>query len=226
MNSPCNRSERQLQRHQLVFVSPEGWRGALSAHASWPVEPLVLSWARRGLPLVTRRALPGEAPGVTLGLPLPPSAGKRRLSLRVRPGDIEAVCPPPELGRVIRDAPISWWPTLERLGRLASRHGAEARVFGGLAWQSLTELDYLTASSDLDLLLYLGRGTDPEALADSLAAIEAAAPMRIDGELIRPDGAAVNWREFLGASPEVLVKTMAGVSLLRRESFSDTRIVH
>ena len=50
-----------------------------------------------------------------------------------------------------------------------------------------------------------------------LAAIEAAAPMRLDGELVRDDGAAVNWREFHAGAREILVKTIDGVALLDRE---------
>ena len=83
----------------------------------------------------------------------------------------------------------------------------EARVFGSLAWRALTGLDYLTDRSDLDLLLHVHRDTDIHRLTAELAGIEAAAPMRLDGELVRDDGAAVNWREFHAGAREILVKT-------------------
>jgi phosphoribosyl-dephospho-CoA transferase len=208
-----------MRRHDLVFVSPTGWRSLLEARSDLAAEPLVALWADKGWPLIGRRAIAGEGHGVTLGLPLPPFAGKRRLSLLMRPEDIISTSPPPALSSALRVAPLAWWPTLLRLGELASKHSIEARVFGSLAWRALTGLDYLTERSDLDLLLHVHNGTDLRRLAADLAAIEAAAPMRLDGELIRNDGAAVNWREFHGDAHEILVKTVGGVALLDTSHF-------
>ena len=58
-------------------------------------DPLVARWVDKGWPLVGRRAMPGEAHGVALGLPLPPFAGKRRLSLLMQADDIISTSPPP-----------------------------------------------------------------------------------------------------------------------------------
>jgi phosphoribosyl-dephospho-CoA transferase len=92
-------------------------------------------------------------------------------------------------------------------------------VFGSLAWRALTGLDYLTDRSDLDLLLHVRRDTDLRRLVADLAEIEAVAPMRLDGELIRDDGAAVNWREFQASPREILMKTIRGVGLLDASLF-------
>jgi phosphoribosyl-dephospho-CoA transferase len=92
-------------------------------------------------------------------------------------------------------------------------------VFGSLAWQSLTGLDYMTASSDLDVLLEFRRETDLDRLAADVAAIEACAPMRIDGELMDADGTAVNWRELHGGANELLAKSIERVVLLDRHQF-------
>ncbi|HEY9212541.1 MAG TPA: malonate decarboxylase holo-[acyl-carrier-protein] synthase [Ancylobacter sp.] len=218
MASLSRSGDRPMKRHDLVFVSPAGWRSRLAAHGDLAADPLVSSWVDRGWPLIGRRAVPDEAHGVALGLPLPPFAGKRRLSFVMPPEHIVSTAPPPALSAAIPVAPRVWWPTLEALDELASRHGVEARVFGSLAWRALTGLDYLTASSDLDLLLHVHRDTDIARLATELAGIEALAPMRLDGELIRDDGAAVNWRECHAGAREVLVKSLAGVALL------DTRL--
>ena len=182
-------------------------------------EPLVALWADKGWPLVGRRAMPGEAQGVPLGLPLPPLAGKRRLSLLMQAEDIVSTSPPPALKSARGAAPPAWRPTLDALGELASRHSVEARLFGSLAWRALTGLDYVTDRSDLDLLLHVHRDTDIHRLTAELAGLEAAAPMRLDGELVRDDGAAVNWREFHAGAREVLVKTVGGVALLDRSLF-------
>ena len=99
----------------------------------------------------------------------------------------------------------------------------EARIFGSLAWRALTGLDYLTAGSDLDLLFPLPRESDLVRLTTDLAAIEATAPMRLDGELLRDDGASVNWRELHASAREVLVKTIRGVALLDANHFRNGR---
>jgi phosphoribosyl-dephospho-CoA transferase len=80
-------------------------------------------------------------------------------------------------------------------------------------------LDYLTDGSDLDLLLPLPRGADLVRLTSGLAAIEATAPMRLDGEFVRHDSAAVNWRELHSGAREVLVKTTGGVALMHASAF-------
>ncbi|NIF15285.1 phosphoribosyl-dephospho-CoA transferase, partial [Burkholderia sp. Ax-1735] len=73
--------------------------------------------------------------------------------------------------------------------------------------------------SDLDIAFPL---PDPASLApllDGLAAIDARAPMRIDGELLRDDGAGVNWRELHTRQPEVAVKTAITVELMPADAF-------
>jgi phosphoribosyl-dephospho-CoA transferase len=112
-----------------------------------------------------------------------------------------------------------WQPTLEALDELAAAHAVELRIFGSLAWQALTGLDYLTEKSDLDLLLEVSGHTDLARLTAGLAAIEARAPMRLDGELVRGDGSAVNWREFNNGTPEILVKRIRSVGLVQRNDF-------
>ncbi|MGA2998999.1 malonate decarboxylase holo-[acyl-carrier-protein] synthase [Bradyrhizobium sp.] len=213
MTSHSNRHNRTIRRHDLVLVSPAAWRSLLQRHDDLAGEPLVIEWVDRGWPLITRRAMHGEADGLPLGLPLPPFAGKRRLSFLMLSDDIVATARPLQLSSTIDVAPEPWRHTLDQVAELASRHGVEARVFGSLAWQTLTGLDYLTDGSDLDLLLPVSRGSDLVRLTAELAAIEAVAPMRLDGELVRDDGAGVNWRELHAGVGEVLLKTSSGVTV-------------
>jgi phosphoribosyl-dephospho-CoA transferase len=81
MTSHFNRNDLKLRRHDLVYVSSSAWRSLLKTRDDLAGEPLVVRWVDRGWPLIARRALPGEAAGLPLGLPLPPFAGKRRISL-------------------------------------------------------------------------------------------------------------------------------------------------
>jgi len=195
----------------------------LAARDDLAGDPLVARWPDEGWPTILRRAMPGEPAGVPLGLPFPPSAGKRRLSFLLQTDDIVSIVRPPLLNAARRSAPPLWWPTLDRLHELARRHSVKARVFGSLAWQALTGLVYVTGNSDLDLLLDIRRDTDLDRLATDLAAIEAEAPMRLDGELMRPDGAAVNWREFHAGAGKMLVKHIDGIGLLGRDLFISGR---
>ena len=160
-----------------------------------------------------------EAVANALGLPLPPSAGKKRVSFVVDIDHVVSVARPPSLRQARAYAPRNWWPTLDRLDELALRHSVDARVFGSLAWQALTGLDYVTGRSDLDVLFEFRRETDIDRFVADVAAIETGAPMRLDGELMDADGAAVNWREFHGGAGELLVKRIESVVLLGRHQF-------
>jgi phosphoribosyl-dephospho-CoA transferase len=220
---PCKPGERPIGRHDLVFVSPEGWRAMLATRGALAADPLVAPWSDKGWPTIRRRAMPGEAAGVAVGLPLPPSAGKKRLCFLLQSDDVTSVARPPLLNDLRALAPRSWWAALDRLDELAFRHSVEVRAFGSLAWRALTGLDYLTDRSDLDLLLDVGRDTDLDRLVTEVAAIETDAPMRLDGELMREDGTAVNWREFQAGAGEVLVKSIEGVHLLDRDLFISGR---
>lgn len=219
MTSPCTPIERPAGRHDLVFVSPKGWQAMLAAREELAANPLVGRWSREGWPMVRRRATPGEPSGVALGMPLPPFAGKQRLCFLSQSDDIASMARPPLLNAVHEAAPLRWQPTLDRLHEVAARHAVEARVYGSIAWSTLTGLDYVTGRSDLDLLLDVGAQTDLDQLSAEIAAIEAAAPMRIDGEFMRKDGAAVNWREFQSGAREVMVKRLDGVALIDRQRF-------
>ncbi|WP_025036851.1 malonate decarboxylase holo-[acyl-carrier-protein] synthase [Bradyrhizobium sp. DOA9] len=219
MTWPCKHCERSPGRHDLVFVSPAGWRAMLEARGDLAADALVARWPQRGWPAIRRRALPCEDVGLALGLPLPPSAGKKRISLLVDIDHVLSVARPPSLPQARAYAPRNWWPTLDRLDRLKLRHSVDTRVFGSLAWQSLTGLDYVTDRSDLDVLFEFSGETDIDRLVADVAAIENEAPMRIDGELMRADGAAVNWREIHGDGSELLVKSTESVILLGRNRF-------
>ena len=223
MNSPCKAGKDPIGRHDLVFVRPEGWRAMLATRGDLAADPLITRWSERGWPTVRRRAMPGEATGVALGLPLPPSAGKKRLSFLLPSDGITSVVRPPLLKDARASAPRAWWAALGRLEELAFRHSAEVRLFGSLAWATLTGLEYVTDRSDLDLLLDVGCDTDLDRLVSDIAAIEADAPMRLDGELVREDSSAVNWREFYAGGREVLVKDIEGVRLLDRDLFISGR---
>jgi phosphoribosyl-dephospho-CoA transferase len=105
------------------------------------------------------------------------------------------------------------------LNHVAARLGVEARVFGSLAWCLLTGLNYLSGSSDLDFILSLPHPRDFAKLMTELDSIDGDAPMRLDGEFVRDDGAGVHWRELHSGARDVLAKTAATPRLMNSTEF-------
>jgi phosphoribosyl-dephospho-CoA transferase len=182
--------------------------------------PLVGSWADRGWPVIVRRRGEAEDPGlVPVGLPLPPAAGKRRIALLLPPDGVLQRSPPLLLRTAARVADPGWRPTIASLLALGASIGVEPSAFGSLLWQHQTGLTYLSPDSDLDVLWPVPPGFDVLSLVFSIAELQREAPLRIDGEVVFPDGSAVNWRELWmahqAADPtSVLAKTIEGVRLL------------
>ena len=199
-----------LKRHDLVQIEPAKWAEILGERPDLIGVPHLPDWAAHGRPLIVRRYGPAEPRGlVPLGLPLPPADGKRRIGFAIPAGILNPFAAP-VLGEARAAAPVAWGPTLDALLTLGARHGLVPRPFGGLLWQTVTGLDYLTASSDLDLLWPLPAAALPPGFLDDLARIAADAPMRLDGEVILPGGVGIQWRELheAGQTTEILAKSI------------------
>ncbi|KAB1072794.1 malonate decarboxylase holo-[acyl-carrier-protein] synthase [Methylobacterium planeticum] len=202
------------RRHDLLDPEPGAWAAALAARPDLAGVPRVADWARGGWPVILRRWNPGEArDGIPVGLPLPPADGKRRIGLTL-PAEAVRPRPPVTVAQALDAAPPAWHPTLTALDALGRRHDRAPLLFGSLLWQHLTGLAYLSGRSDLDLLWPVAPPIDPRFL-DALAALDADAPMRLDGEILLPDGRGVNWRELHAAAPDddVLAKHRDGLVL-------------
>jgi phosphoribosyl-dephospho-CoA transferase len=225
MNSLAQPAEAALVRHRFVRVARDALEACVASRADLRDEALVRDWGARGWPLIVRRTGPCDAgaAGVPLGLPLPRSAGKRRIGVTLPAEAIKSVQLPPALASLRDIAPVKWHASIDALDAVARRYGVSCHAFGSLAWQGLTGLRYLSDQSDLDILFDLPLASDvPVALAALLAdiaACDAVAPMRIDGEIIRMDGAGVNWRELHAGIDEVVVKSSANVVLASPRAF-------
>jgi phosphoribosyl-dephospho-CoA transferase len=206
-----------LRRHDLLRAAPATWNAMLQCHPGLADLPLVVDWARLGRPVIVRRRTAGDfANGVPAALPLPPSHGKQRLAFSLFSGAGVVALPPLLLRETVRAAPAEWQPVIAALLDLGDTVGATPRVFGGLLWEHLTGLRYLTVQSDLDLLWSVSDERIAALLVEGLLRLDAD-PIRLDGEIELPDGAGVNWRELAqsDANPgdEVLVKIMDGVEV-------------
>ena len=208
------------KRHDLLHVSTDVWASALARCPSLADVPLLADWADRGWPLIVRRRAEGEGRRlVPVGVPLPPACGKSRVALAIPPDGVLERSSPPLLRVAARVVDPSWRSTIDSLVALGAQTGVEPCAFGSLLWEHLTGLAYLTPQSDLDVLWPLSADVDVLSLVVSIADVQRDAPLRIDGEVIFPDGSAVNWLELWNAQRSaegttVLAKTMTGVRLL------------
>jgi malonate decarboxylase holo-[acyl-carrier-protein] synthase len=205
-----------LERHTMVKTSAAAWTAVMARHPEFSENAIIEGWVRAGRPLIVRRPGCSDPAGqIPLGLPLPPSHGKRRIAVALDAGEIVERKPPPLLADAAASAPAAWQETIDRLVRLCP----QTRTFGSLAWQHLTGLLYLTDHSDLDLLWRVGASKQASTLPLEIAGIARQAPMRLDGEIICAAG-GVQWRELTGAdSDDVLVKGLSGVHSMTRAAF-------
>lgn len=203
-----------LHRHDLLRAEPSAWDAMLRYHPGLADLPLVADWALRGWPVIVRRRMTGDVTDdVPAALPLPPVHGKRRLAFSFSSAAAIVALPAVLLRDAARAAPAAWQPVIAALLDLGKAVGVTPRVFGALLWEHATGLAYLTAQSDLDLLWSISDERSAALLVEGLLRLDAAGPVRLDGELELPDGAAVNWRELANQGGELLVKTMCGVEV-------------
>jgi phosphoribosyl-dephospho-CoA transferase len=209
------RPPQVLQRHAFVKTTAAAWASFIATRPNLAADPLVATWATRGLPLIARRGTGStDDQLIPLGLPLPPAHGKRRIAVALPREAIVDVAAPPLLAKARQVAPDHWQESIAQLLALAP----DVRCFGSLAWQYLTGLSFLSAGSDLDLLWPLP-ASGLERLLAAIARLDQHAPMRIDGEIIGPQG-GVNWRELHEATgSEVLLKGPHDVCMIARGAF-------
>ena len=208
------------RRHELLTVAPNFWRSQMESCPAIAAAPNLADWAENGWPVIVRRRTVGDRPdGVPVGVPLPPAAGKMRIALTVPEQAVLKRLPPLPLLTAGHAAGPAWGPTIHTLVALGASCGVSPAAFGSLLWQYRTGLPYLSPRSDLDVLWPIQADCEIRTLVAGIAAAERGAPMRIDGEVVFPNGEAVNWRELhvafnQGGPTEVLAKSVGGVRLL------------
>ena len=209
----------RIHRHDLRRVNSTVWDVLLRSRPDLAELPLVADWARCERPVMVRRRMASDsAEGVPAALPLPPTYGKRRLGFSLASVTDGVALPPVLLREAAQAAPPAWHPIIEELLELGDITGTRPRVFGALLWEHATGLPYLSAQSDLDLLWSVSDEDTATALVKGLDRLDRAGPIRLDGELTFPDGAAVNWRELEQGSADLLIKTMDGVEMRTRSA--------
>lgn len=174
-------------------------------------------WICNNRPFIVTRQCAPFSQAIAVGLPLPPAQDKRRIGLALPAKAIAGVGCLPELADVVDCAPLNWQRPLRQLADTGANACIQFRVFGSLAWQALTGLNYVTAQSDIDLFW---QPTSDRQLAAGLSLLEEwehQTGLRADGEVQFGNMGAVAWRECLTLrthpSRQVLLKHAHGVDM-------------
>jgi phosphoribosyl-dephospho-CoA transferase len=209
-----------FSRHELVWLTERGWRYARATAQASCVDAIG-RWQQAGWPAVVRRAEAGLPPGLlSIGIALPPNGAdgsKTRIGCKVPASEVRRHLPPLRIAQAIEAAPEPWRPLLAALEQQAATvQGMPVRVYGSVALQALTGQAYLSATSDIDLLLHPATRAQLYAGLDLLSSHATHLPL--DGEIVFPHGRAVAWKELSGAldgapGARVLVKHLHGVAL-------------
>jgi phosphoribosyl-dephospho-CoA transferase len=214
------RAEIEIPRCALPDRHDFVWLGANARVAAANAEDreLVARWICRDLPVVVaRRSATLAADELNLGIALPKCNGRIRIGFTASLRSVQKTSSPPRLTGVIASAPRASRARLRDLCGKAEAAGIEFHVYGSFAWQHLTGERYVTRSSDIDLLW---RPRDRDQLMSVVMRLSSWAQqsrLKLDGEIVWPDGAAVAWREMAAGKDCVLVKRLASVSLESRE---------
>ena len=221
-------------RHDLVWLTSRGWERVRAGAPVEAADALDL-WRDGGWPAVVRRAETGLPPNeLAIGFALPPrrpgdpkggKGGKLRVGCRVDLADIGRRTRALPLLAALDAAPVAWQAGLAALEREAAQAGIAVAVYGSVALEALTGQRYLSASSDIDLLL---RPLNRAQLMEGLALLARhAATLPLDGEVVFADGRAVAWKELraaFGSAPgtRVLAKGLERVALVPPEELIAT----
>ena len=185
-----------LRRHQLAYLTTAGWMDTLRRPMEADVATHLQRWAERDLPLVVAKQFESGAPDtIALGWTAPRMCANRRVAVGVAPAGIARFDEFPPALDAVDLLPAGARSCIESLLRALIALGTMPRVYGSYGWQRLSGLAYVHERSDLDLWLGVRDLAQADAAVTGLQAGELGA-IRVDGELVGPDGAAVAWREY------------------------------
>ncbi|WP_256856608.1 malonate decarboxylase holo-[acyl-carrier-protein] synthase [Variovorax sp. KK3] len=210
----------------MAYLSAAGWHEVLARAWDEEARACLMHWAAHRLPLVVTRQGPpdqhADAAPIALGLPAPLRWGRRRLALQVARRALVCFDEFPraaEAGRLLPRPVRAAWRVLD--AALGALH-AGARVYGSHGWQLLSGLDHVHPGSDIDLWIGVDDVVHADSVARELEDFAAGQRVRLDGELVFPDGAAVAWREWhawrAGRTRRLLVKRLDGATLAESDA--------
>lgn len=184
-----------MRRHDLVYLQPDAVFATPCSEPGDAYWQAARQWIDDGRPLVAaRQSADGECR--LLGLSLPTTLQRKRLSLSVDRKTIAAIRPPLAITDCLSRLPAGQATVLARLAAQAAACSARLGVYGSLAWEVLSGESYRHADSDIDLICDIEQVGQFAALLPALQQAAVELPCRLDGELRFPGGHAAAWREI------------------------------
>ncbi len=231
-----------LARHDLCWLHawPKSSLSILTVDMRRPqnidetesVLALVCRWIEKNRPLIaTRQPVELEEKSRRrLGLCFPIGETPRRVAFEASAHQIKSGARPLNLAEAIDASPVHWHAPLHAIDRAFARFKMTACVFGSLAWQAITGMNYLHERSDVDLVIDASRNagqailTQDGRLTDDFGPLTAAldaAPFRCDCELRLGYDAACSLAELRGNAKHVLIKHNDRSQLIARRDLRE-----
>ncbi len=215
---------KTLKRHSLVWLDPD--LDLASCITDLSHVAATRGWIANGLPLVVARQpqkLDGSVTHVAVGLTLPPPAIRQRVFLHVPIASILIQNDPLLLSQAYNSVERRCQELIQHIITICEQTNVSPCVYGSALWQTISGNEYMTESSDLDVLFVCNETSNMHLLFDLLQACERSKP-RLDGELFAPSGWAAAWREVTsavktGGLGTVLAKSTYEVRLLPLDEF-------
>jgi phosphoribosyl-dephospho-CoA transferase len=221
----------EFSRHDLVWLSEQGWRAACAGMSEHCVA-ILQRWQREDWPAIVRRNDADVDDGeICIGVALPPDAQgqKLRVPLKVPLAGVRVRREPLEVFDVLPAAPLHWQSALRRFADEIRACGLDVRIYGSLALQVLTRQTYVRDTSDIDILF---RPLNRTQLDRGMALLARhAESLPLDGEVLVGGDNAVAWKEWIqcglqcggdeNGAHRLLVKQCNGVRLQRVDALLD-----
>lgn len=211
-----------IWRHRRVWLDPQSLSGNPHVARLAPQHRQQLAdWVNAGRPLIGRawtmaedtRALAAGAPeGVPVGLALRTAEEKVRIALVVETGQVLRVEPALLLREALAYLPAGIGKTAVRVLQTMDQLNLDVSVYGSAFWSHAGQASCMSPTSDLDLLLSPVSARQARQSLSCLHQLRAEEEVRLDGEIVLPDGSAVAWAELDGRE-QVMVKTQWGPQL-------------
>jgi len=211
-----------MRRHDRVYLQPGAAFETPCVEAGSPLWLAARQWIDKGRPLVAARQSPADR-RLLLGLSLPLTHDRKRLSIHVDRSSIAAVHSPLAVGQCLSRLPAAAGDALRLLDDEIAGSGARLGIFGSLAWEVVSGEAYRHAGSDIDVICDVVDRRQYEIALAALARAQSRLACRLDGELRLPDGNAVAWQELAqagcSAEKKMLVKGEAAPALMPLSEF-------
>jgi phosphoribosyl-dephospho-CoA transferase len=211
-----------MRRHDRVYLQPGAAFETPCVEAGGPLWLAARQWIDQGRPLVAARQVVDDE-RVLLGLSLPLTHDRKRLSIYVDRSSVAAVCAPLTAEQCLCRLPAAAADVLRQLEDEIRGCGVRLGIFGSLAWEVVSGEACRHAGSDIDVICDVVDRRQYEIALAALARAQSRLACRLDGELRLPDGKAVAWQELAQADcvagKKVLVKGEATPALMPLSEF-------